>query len=274
MSDKWKKFTEDWKSLNVEDHLIFRNIKKSKNYPSFAYSPEMMFDYGTLRDIGSIAINVMNDPDIPPQLKKDCAEIRQALRNAVIAEQHTGFNMEGSSGLTLWAPTNAADVSLMKKAYRDRVPTFAHETGWADKLEESIKNVDGHTLHSFLQTIQMLGNVTKMMEVPGLSKKESQNLENKAQILEQEAFQLKKELDLSEKREQGSVIHIKDSLEKEKKHRKRVAGLNIQLPHSEFEREKLKDEVVNRMVEESGKATGMASAEPGPILPPGELLDH
>lgn len=274
LSDKWKKFIDDWKSMNVEDHLIFRNVKKSKNYPSFAYSPEMMFDYGTLRDIGSIAINVMNDPDIPQKLKIDCKEIRQALRDAVIAEQHTGYNMEGSSGLTVWAPTNAADISLMNKAYRDRVPTFAHETGWADKLEESIKNVDGHTLHSFAQTIQMLGNLTKMMEVPGLSEKERQNLEKKAQILEQEAFQLKKELDLSIKRDRGSIRNIVKSMEKENDYKKRVAGLNIPLPQSECDREKLKDEVVKRMVEESDKATGMATAEPGPVLPPGELLDR
>jgi len=197
----WKSLVKNWKELKVEDHIIFRNIKKSKNFPSLASSPDTRFDYGTLRDIGSIALNLMNDPDVPIKLKMDCRKIRKALREAIIAEQHTGFNMEGSSGLSIWAPTNAADISQMNDSYRERVPTFVQETGWADKLEESVKNVDGLKLQEFVQTMGSLGNIMKMFDMPGLTEKEKENLENRAQIMEKEAYQLRKELDLSIPRE-------------------------------------------------------------------------
>lgn len=216
LSKAWGKMVKDWKEQGVEDHVIFRNIKKSKNYPSSAYSPEMMFDYGTLRDIGSITINLMNDPEVPSIIKRDCYNIRRALRDAVISEQHTGYNMEGSSGLTVWAPTNAADVEVMKDAYRDRVPTFVQETGWSEKLDEAVKKVDPATLHEFARVMQSLGHVNHMFELPGLSPKEIENLEKKASLLEQEAYQLKKELDLSVPRNkpdflQGIYDHAKES---------------------------------------------------------------
>lgn len=200
----WGKLVKSWKDTGMDDHIMFRNLKNSKNYPSDTYSHDSMFDYGTLRDIGSITINLINDKDVPPQVKRDCYEIRQALRDAIIAEQHTGYKMEGSTGLTVWGPANSADISSMMKAYKDRVPKFVQETGWAEKLEEIVKKTDPVLLRNFMQTMETLTHTVKMMEMPGFTYKEIQNMERKAYILEQEAYQLKKEMDLSKQSEPKS----------------------------------------------------------------------
>ena len=264
LTKAWKGFLDAWEELGVEDHKIFKNIKKSKNFPSFAYSPEMMFDYGTLRDIGSIALNVMADPDIPVKLKNRCRRIRRALRDAIIEEQHTGYNMQGSSGLTIWAPTNAADISMMKKTYGERVPTFVQETGWGEKLDESIKNVNGQALHEFVRTMQALGNLNKMFEMPGLTEKEIEGLENRAQILENEAYQLRKELDLSEPRAVDFSQEHHGELRDASNRRNNSIGTmgNIPLSASNEERDNLIDEVAVKIADHSEKTTGMASLEP------------
>lgn len=267
LTDAWKGFIERWDELGVEDSKIFADIKKSKNFPSFAFSQETMFDYGTLRDIGSIALNVINDPDVPVLLKIECRNIRNKLREAIIEEQHTGFNMEGSSGLTVWAPTNAADISTMKTIYGDRVPQFAQETGWGDKLEDSVKNVNNQTLQEFVRTMQSLGNIQKMFEVPGLTPKEIEGLETRANILEEEAFRLRQELDLS-------IPHTPDfSPEKQGFVKQTPSSPNSPVSNSmgnisissstHGEREKLLDEVARKIANDSETTTGMASLEPG-----------
>lgn len=197
VTEAWGTFVEDWKKTGVPDEMVLGDIKNAKNFPSFAYSPEMMFDYGTLRDVGSIAYNVINNPKAPEKLKKDCQEIRAALKDTVIAEQHTGFKMEGATGLTVWAPTNAADIALMKDAYGERVPSFVQETGWNDKLESFLKNIDGRKLGEFLQAIQSLGQVRAMIDISEANPRERKQLENKAEIIEKEIDLLRKEMDLT-----------------------------------------------------------------------------
>lgn len=294
ITNAWKKFVKDWRDSDVPDHEVFGEIKNSKNFPSYAYSPEMMFDYGTLRDVGSIAYNVMNNPKMPEELRRDCAEIRKALKEAIINEQHTGYGMEGSSGLTLWAPTNAADISLMKNAYRDRVPSFVQETGWGNKLEETLKDVDGRKLSEFLQTIQMLGRVNKMFEAPELSPAEKKNLQHKAELLEKEAIQIKKELDLSRpssynqnivelvgnedqpitqgfiSEDTGKYCDPKGS---SKSFEMEQLKKDIPLPDSESERKKLQDDMVDRIIKDSDKTNGMGSTDPETTVPRGAKLD-
>ena len=266
LTDAWKGFIQKWDELGVEDSKIFENIKKSKNFPSFAFSQETMFDYGTLRDIGSIALNVINDPDIPVQLKVECRNIRRALRDSIIEEQHTGFNMEGASGLTIWAPTNAADISTMKTIYGDRVPQFVQETGWGDKLEDSVKSVNNQSLQEFVRTMQSLGNIQKMFEVPGLTAKEIEGLETRANILEEEAFRLRQELDLSIPRTDDFSPDKQGFIRETSRPANNVAGGplgNVPIAASHREREGLLDEVAKNIANNSDKTTGMASLEPG-----------
>jgi len=299
ISKAWGQFAKEWKALGVPDHKIFKNIKNAKNYPSYAYSPEMMFDYGTLRDIGSIAINIINDPQMPPRLKKSCNQIRKALRDATIAEQHRGFNMEGSTGLTIWAPTNAADVALMKDKYQDRVPSFVQDTGWSDKMGEILRNIDGQKLGEFLQTIQMLGNLRKMLDVQGFSPQEINSMQFKADILEMEVTQLKKEMDLSEPPRENINLVLYDIEEYSNKKGELVAASaqkkeipvnispskrtddavgrkivktikdGIPLPGDQKTRRKLQEEVAQGIIDDSDKTTGMASGEFSNKLPPG-----
>jgi len=295
LTKSWGKFIKDWKESGIPDHKVFGEIKKAKNYPSFAYSPDMMFDYGTLRDVGSIALNVMNNEELPRNLRRDCMKIRKALRGAIFAEQHTGYDMEGSSGLTVWAPTNAADVTLMKNAYKNSVPSFVQETGWASKLEDSLKNIDGKKMNEFLQTIQMLGNIRYMMGASSFSETEKKSLEHKSFILENEANQLRKEMDLSNPinirsrsilsieefdsvdstplKQSIPLLNLKQSLplldDEEQKdipvseNRKKVEIIKKEnpLPDSDEERQKLQDQVVEGLIKGSDRGDGMGSTE-------------
>lgn len=266
LTDAWKGFIQRWDELGVEDSKIFADIKKSKNFPSFAFSQETMFDYGTLRDIGSIALNVINDPNVPVLLKIECRNIRKTLRDAIIEEQHTGFNMEGASGLTVWAPTNAADISTMNAIYGDRVPQFVQETGWGDKLEDSVKNVDNQSLQEFVRTMQALGNIQKMFEVPGLTPKEIEGLETRANILEEEAFQLRQELDLSIPHTPDFSPEKQGFIREAPRSETSAAGSpvgNISIAASHKEKEGLLEDVGKKIANNSDKSTGMASLEPG-----------
>ncbi len=130
ISSAWSSFVSDWKSLGVPDGDIYHILAESKNYPSFAYSPEMLFDYGTLRDLGNIADNLAKSEKLPAKLREDAENIKKALNDAIIAEQHTGHDMENSTGLTVWAPTNASDIALMAAPYGKRVPDFVQGTNW------------------------------------------------------------------------------------------------------------------------------------------------
>ncbi|MFP4497931.1 MAG: clostripain-related cysteine peptidase [Vulcanimicrobiota bacterium] len=193
----WGKLVSDWKNMQVEDHKVYESIKKSQNFASYAYSHDTKFDFATLRDLGSIAINILNNPEIPKALKDDCQEIRKSLRDAIIAEQHTGFGMENSTGISVWAPASAGDISMMKKKYRNSVPSFVQETGWADKMEDSMQSVSRESLNAFLRTVEELAHTNKMMEMPGLAQDDYKGLQRKSEFLEQDARQLQKEIDLS-----------------------------------------------------------------------------
>jgi hypothetical protein len=192
----WKKFLDDWERLGVTDDVIFRNIKNSKNYPSFAYTPEMLFDYGTLRDLGDIVDNLQKDPDVPILLRQDARAVEAALEKAILAEQHTGEGMEGSSGLSIWAPTNAGDIALLSRTYAKKVPDFDQDTEWGRKLTESCKNLEPKALAKFLATIKLMVQSRQVIEALPESNPKRQELEQKVDLLKNEAKKLHDELEL------------------------------------------------------------------------------
>jgi hypothetical protein len=204
VSRAWQDFINVWKESGVQDSAVFKDISKAKNYPSFAYSPEMLFDYGTLRDLGSIASRVISDPSMPESMKDAAAGIIEALKAAVINEQHTGNRMEGSTGLSVWAPTNAADIALMADAYNEKVPAFTQATDWSEKMIQSLKNVNREKLVKYMAVIEAIGQLMQMQNTPGLPPGENDKIELKLQALKMEARRVRNDLELS--REHSSEV--------------------------------------------------------------------
>jgi hypothetical protein len=204
----WKNFIDDWKKSGVSDEEVFKAIDGSKNYPSFAYTPEMLFDYGTLRDLGDIAEKVSKDAKLPQNLKDDAIQIKKALAEAIIAEQHTGHDMENSSGLTIWAPTNVSDIALMAAPYGKRVPDFVQQTNWDRKLVEAVNSADQQKLVRFMGSIKMLAQVQQALKTSTLSDQERNSLEQKQKLLQAEAMRLRKDLSLVPSHDKEKEIKI------------------------------------------------------------------
>ncbi|MDQ7821971.1 MAG: clostripain-related cysteine peptidase [Candidatus Eremiobacteraeota bacterium] len=196
VTSSWRKLVADWKKSGTSDEEIFKLLDGSKNYPSFAYSPEMLFDYGTLRDLGDIADKLSSAENLPQVVKDDAIKIKKALAEAVIAEQHTGHDMEGSSGLSIWAPTNVSDIALMAAPYGKRVPDFVQGTNWDKKLIESVTSADQQKLAKFMACIKLLAQSQQMLRNPHISDTEKSQVEEKLKKLQQEAVKLRGELSI------------------------------------------------------------------------------
>jgi len=197
VAKSWDNFLTAWKESGVPDRDVFKKIASAKNYPSSAYTPEMLFDYGTLRDLGDVAGKVIADPKMPDKMKEAAVGIVESLKAAVIDEQHTGIDMEGSTGLSVWAPTHASDIALMADAYNERVPSFTQKTAWLEKMGDALKNVPEESLFKFIAVIQAIGQLMQIAETPGIDPKEQMKIELKLQSLKMEAKKLRGELDLS-----------------------------------------------------------------------------
>jgi len=197
ISSAWSTFVSDWKSLGVPDQEIYHILAESKNYPSFAYSPEMLFDYGTLRDLGNIADNLAQSEKLPPRLREDAENIRKALNEAIIAEQHTGHDMENSTGLSVWAPTNASDIALMAAPYGKRVPDFVQATNWDKKLVEAQSSADPQVLSRFMAGVKLLAQVQQALRNDAVSADEKEKLESKMKTVQAEVMRLREQLSLA-----------------------------------------------------------------------------
>lgn len=192
----WRDFIKDWQKTGADDTEIFKAINDSKNYPSFAYTPEMLFDFGTLRDLGSIADKISGSDKLPEKIRSDARDIKKALEDAIIAEQHTGHSMEGSTGLSVWAPTNASDIALMAAPYGKRVPDFVQQTNWDKKLSDAVNTVDSQQLGKFMKCIRLLAQIQQSLKGSNLSEDEQHGLEEKQKLLKSEVIKLRDELSL------------------------------------------------------------------------------
>lgn len=204
----WKKFVEDWKSSGISNEDVFKIIDESKNYPSFAYSPEMLFDYGTLRDLGDIAEKVSRSESLPQSIRDDAELIKKALSEAIIAEQHTGHDMENSTGLSVWAPANASDIALMAAPYGRRVPDFVQKTNWDKKLIDSVGSVDQQQLGRFMNSIRMMAQIQQSLRSGSLTTEERSELEQRMKTLQEEAKTLRAELTLAGKNEVAEQLPL------------------------------------------------------------------
>jgi len=245
----WKKFVDDWKSSGIPNEEIFKIIDGSKNYPSFAYSPEMLFDYGTLRDLGDIADKISGSESLPKNIRDDAVAIKNALSKAIIAEQHTGHDMENSTGLSVWAPANASDIALMAAPYGRRVPDFVQQTNWDKKLIDSIGSVDKQQLGRFMNSIRMMAQIQQSLKSGTLSSDERSELEKRMKDLQSEAKALRAELTLAGKKEAEAQLML--------------PGMENGMPDENKPKDKPKDktkdeEYIERHIKSSQSQDGMS----------------
>ncbi len=194
ITSAWREFVSNWDQAGIDDSEIFKVIEQSKNYPSFAYTPEMLFDFGTLRDLGDIAQRIANSDKLPEKIREDALNIKKALEDAIIAEQHTGNDMNGSTGLSVWAPTNVSDIALMAAPYGKRVPDFVQQTNWDRKLAGMVDNVDPQQLGKFMKCIRLLAQIQQSLKSETLSEQDASALMEKQKLLKNEVITLRDSL--------------------------------------------------------------------------------
>ncbi len=201
----WKGFVDSCKAEKVPDHEIFREFAKDPEYvsQSSAHKDSVMIFYDMIRDMGSIMTNVQQNPALPKAVKDEAIKVQAALNDAVIAEQHEGKNMDGSNGITIWAPTNAVDVALMADRYeKGNVPDFNASTGYLSLLKAAVANADQAALRDFMGDMQILRGINRILGDPkiALSKEDKKIMSEAKSTITDHALKLKERLDLTEPR--------------------------------------------------------------------------
>lgn len=245
ITNAWKEFVSNWDQSGIPDSEIFKVIDSSKNYPSFAYTPEMLFDFGTLRDLGDIAQRITDTEKLPQKVRDDAANIKKALQEAVIAEQHTGHDMDKSTGLTIWAPTNVSDVALMAAPYGKRVPDFVQQTNWDKKLAAAVDKVDPQQLGKFMKCIRLLAQIQQSLKGEQLSEKEIKDLESRQKLLKSEVIKLRESL---------SIVRPLEIPEEKKLE---LTPMAVEQPEEDKQNAKA-EEYIEKTVKSSSKQDGMS----------------
>ncbi|MFP4498718.1 MAG: clostripain-related cysteine peptidase, partial [Vulcanimicrobiota bacterium] len=205
--DAWKNFNNDCKKYNVTDKQLFTAVKDAKNYPSGAYTPRQVFGfYDQIRDLGSIMDNVGKTADIPETVKKSAQNVKRALKDVIINEQHEGIDMEGSQGLTIWGPTNAVDMLFMGDSYSKDVPEFSEQTGWKARLQEAYDNVPKPIVNGFLDAYRESRQIKQQMKKEGITEAEKARLQKKLEAAQDKAVEMKKKMDFTIEHKDGGEL--------------------------------------------------------------------
>lgn len=205
VTSSWKGFVDACKAGNVPEHEIFREFAKKPEYvsSSSSHKDSIFIFYDMIRDMGRIMENVRENPVIPESVKAEAAKVQAALNDAVIAEQHEGKNMDGSTGITVWAPTNAVDVAMMADRYeKENVPDFNAKTGYLSFLKNAVSHADQAALKNFLGDMQILRGLNKILADPKivLSEEEKKTVQDAKGTITEHAMKLKEKLVLTEPR--------------------------------------------------------------------------
>lgn len=195
----WKKFVKTCDESGVSDKQLFSAIKKAKNYAAGdAPAPDSMANlYDHMRDIGDMMEKVKSSDDMPQSVKTIADEVMKSLEDTIIAEQHEGPGMEGSHGLSMWAPTSGVDLVYMLKTYHKEVDAFARETGWSQRLLKALNNVPKEISVPFIENVGKIGDMETKIDSPDISAEEKKILEGQLQELKKEQLALKVKLDFS-----------------------------------------------------------------------------
>jgi len=203
--DEWKNFIKICNDQKVPDHLIFKEFDKSQGYNSSAFNPAgtIFAFYDMIKDIGDIMKNVQQNPVIPQAVKDQAAKVQMAVKDAVIAEQHEGKDMDNSTGITVWAPTNAVDIAFMAQRYeKENVPEFATRSEYLPWLKDAAKKVDRKVLNDFMADNTLIRNLNQILGNPKieLTDAEKKTIGEAKDIVLKHALSLKEKLTLTEPR--------------------------------------------------------------------------
>lgn len=202
LADAFKGFTQSLDKYNVPDHVLFKDVSASKNYDSNAHNPSQVFGfYDTIRDMGDFMDNIRKNPDIPVEVKDHAAQVKQAMSEAIIAEQHEGKGMEGSQGLTFWGPSNAVDVLFMGKRYTDEVGGFAKGTSWGKRLLSATQKIPKETVSGFMDSINKVREINQKLQDPNLTSEDKEMLLATKEEENKKALDFKKQMDFTVERE-------------------------------------------------------------------------
>jgi hypothetical protein len=143
LEGSWKEFVQSLKDSNVGDREFFDAVCKARNYFNQP-DPDSIFGYQDhLRDMGSIAVNIIKSDAMPPPVKEAALRVKESLQKVLIAETHEMDDREGSTGISVYAPNNAGDIWNSKGEYEKAAGEFAVKTGWSAKLDESTRRKSG-----------------------------------------------------------------------------------------------------------------------------------
>jgi len=203
VTSSWKGFVEACKAKTVSEHEIFREFAQKPEYlsSSSSHNDSVFIFYDMIRDMGRIMANVEENPAIPEAVKAEAVKVQAALNDAVIAEQHEGKNMDGSTGITIWAPTNAVDVAMMADRYeKENVPDFNAKTGYLSFLKNAVSHADQAALKDFMGDMQILRGISKILADPKivLSKEDKKTVLDAKSTITGHAMKLKEKLVLTE----------------------------------------------------------------------------
>ncbi len=187
----------------VPDSIIFKEFSESQGFNSPAFNPAQTISafFDMIKDLGDIMRHVVENPAIPQAVKDQAGRVQEAINGAIIAEQHEGKNMDNSTGLTLWAPSNAFDIAYMANRYeKENVPEFVKAApNYVAYLKEGAKKVDQKILNEFMNDTQVLRNIRTTLDDPanGLSEAEKKALEETKVSTMDHAMKLKEKLDMT-----------------------------------------------------------------------------
>ena len=195
----WKDFVQACEDSGITDKQLFGIIKTAKNYPAGdAPAPDSMGNlYENMRDMGDMMKKISDSKELPLPVRVRAEGVKRYLGETVIAEQHEGPGMEGSHGLSMWAPTSGVDVVFMLKTYHQEVDAFARETGWSNRLLKAINEVPKEISVPFIQNIEKMGKIETKLGEKGISTEEKAILENQLKELKGQQVALKMKLDFS-----------------------------------------------------------------------------
>lgn len=202
VANAFKDFTQSLDKYNVPDHVLFKDVQATKDYDSNAHNPSQLFGfYDTIRDMGDFMDNIRKNPDIPVEVKDRAAQVKQAMNEAVITEQHEGKGMEGSQGLTFWGPTNAVDVLFMGNRYGEEVGGFSKGTLWGKRLVEATQRIPKETVSGFMESINKVREINQKLQDPKLTSEEKEMLLTAKEEENKKALDFKKQMDFTVERE-------------------------------------------------------------------------
>jgi hypothetical protein len=180
LTDAWKTFNDICEKNNVTDKQFFTAVKNAKNYPSQAYNPlEIASQYGDFRDMGGIVKNIKNIDGISEQVKASAEDVLKALNSAIVNEQHEGNRMEGSNGISIWAPTNYADLKSSIGIYQEYVPYFSTQSGWILKLAETARRIPIEIRNKFNNKFSEINDIYSKLDDVNITEEQRCALEQK-----------------------------------------------------------------------------------------------